>query len=108
MDAYGRFLAGGARLGRRIGGGETPREYARALAAVAAGTAERASWRRRNALAAAEIVRRDGLELVSDVERSLFAPAGQSAEVATRRPRLPKALRELWVVQRVARLKVRF
>lgn len=105
MDAFARLVAGGKRLGRGAGRGETPREYARGLAKVAAGVAESASWRRGRALEAADTVRQEGLSVVEDVERTLFAPEDEPVKAGPDLPALRGALNELWIIRRVARLR---
>ncbi len=106
-DAYARFVAGGTRIGRVAGRGETPREYARGLAGVAAGVAGGAPWRRGRAMTAADTVRKEGFSLVEDVERRLYAPDDAPARATHDWRALRRALGELWIVQRMARLKRR-
>ncbi len=87
--------------------GETPREYARGLAGVAAGVAGGAPWRRGRAMTAADTVRKEGFSLVEDVERRLYAPDDAPARTTHDWRALRRALGELWIVQRMARLKRR-
>ena len=90
--------AGARRLGRPLGPGETPREYAR-------------DWRGRRTVAARPLAqgrpearpascRQEGTALAREVERSLFAPDAREAGLR-KRPALWAALRRAWVARRL-------
>ena len=99
VEVYSRMLGWGRRLGRPISRGETPREYMSALSKIAETIADRARWRQQSVRRAASIVHTEGALLTTEVERSLFAPAGEMGQFQSRGRRLRTALRELWIVR---------
>jgi transglutaminase-like putative cysteine protease len=90
MAAFERFAGWGRRLGRPMGAGETPREYALGVAEVA----EEIGARGKDA-GAGRVVRTEGVALAGEVERSLYAPEGAAAGRPA--PRLWAALRRVWL-----------
>ena len=99
VEAYSRLLAWGRRLGRPISRGETPREYMSGLSKVAETIADRTRWRKQAARRAASVVAMEGALLTTEVERSLFAPAGEIGQLTSRGHRLRSALRELLIAR---------
>lgn len=99
VRAFERFARWGRRLGRPLGRGETPREYAAGVASVVSDIAAL-----RGRADAAQVVRAEGIGLAEDVERRLYAPEGE-AQVPAPRPRLWAALRTVWIARK-ARLAV--
>lgn len=97
---FRRLARWGARLGRPPRNGDTPREYAAAVAVVAAAVAGRARWWPQGASSASQLISADATRLVDAYERVLFGPAeaptGQSARSAQTWSRLWAAFRRLW------------
>ncbi len=100
---YERLARWGARLGRPQQASETPREYAAALAALAArdgAGARRSAW-------AAALVEQEAPQLAEAFESALFAPPESrtatppSANESRRWQPLWAALRRLWLAMRL-------
>jgi transglutaminase-like putative cysteine protease len=109
--AYDRLLRWGGRLGRPPRPGDTPREYAVAVASAATGAAARASFFQRGALRAADIVRSEATRLALDFEAAAFGPDQPAqppspATSAARRAPLWPALRRLWLARVTSRPNV--
>ena len=99
LEAYGRVLNWGSRLGRPLERGETPREYLSGLSELAEKIADRARWRKHRVRRAASVVVAEGALLTTDVERALFAPDGAVAQPPSQGRELSAALRELWIAR---------
>ncbi len=94
---FRRLARWGARLGRPLLVGDTPREYAAAVAGRADSVAGRATWYRRRALAAARVVGVASMQLAEVYERMLFGPAEAVPQQPSPRPWA--AFRRLWLVR---------
>lgn len=99
MEAFERLAAWGKRLGEPRATGDTPREYVAQVSRTAETLAKRARWRSSQAADAARAVASEGGRLTEDVERTLFAPAQDSAPQPGRWRKLWAALREVWVAK---------
>ncbi len=103
LQGFQRLSRWGARLGRPLRTGETPREYAAALIGAGERIAGGTRWGRQGAAAAAEVLRRNAAALVGAYERSLFGEpdlTGPQVTPAGWRP-LWSALRRLWLAQQL-------
>ncbi len=96
--SFQRLVRWGNRLGWPLRVGDTPREYAAAVARQAASIASRSRWRRAHAAAAAQTVAFAGERLAEVYERSLFGPEDGAPRPVSRLP--VAAFRRLWLVRR--------
>jgi transglutaminase-like putative cysteine protease len=112
--AYDRLLRWGGRLGRPPRPADTPREYAVALASVAAAAAAGARLSRRAAFEAADVVQVAAAALVADYEAALYAP-NALLDLSSNVPAadtgqwagLWGALRRLWLARLSSKLAAR-
>jgi hypothetical protein len=112
--AYDRLLRWGGRLGRPPRPADTPREYAVALASVAAAAAAGARLSRRAAFEAADVVQVGAAALVADYEAALYAPvplvdlsSNVPAADTVQWAGLWGALRRLWLARLSSKLAAR-
>lgn len=101
VQGFQRLSRWGARLGRPLRVGDTPREYAAALIAVGERLAGRARWGGKGAVAAAIVLREGAESLAQAYERSLFGEPDLESRPATPSgwQHLWAALRRLWLVR---------
>lgn len=105
--SYDRLAHWGARLGRPVQAGETPREYTAAITRTAAAIAGRARWPTARAAAATRIIGEDAALLTRAYERALFAPEAaapsQRVRLSASRPGLWAVFWRLWLARVFAR-----
>lgn len=95
---FQRLARWGARLGRPLRAGDTPREYAAALEETVAHIAGRAPRRRSRLAAATQVVAAAAAQLAAAYERALFGPQDTGAPPVIR-PQPWAALQRLWLAR---------